>query len=95
MKTNVKPTSRKAHKINIAGRLYRPCDVAIIKALRKARKPLSRTELEMITGLRINQITGRVNDLLKARAVKVDGTKICTVTKREVEAVLLHKAWPV
>jgi hypothetical protein len=63
--------------------------VAIVKALRKAGKPLSRTELEIITGLRINQITGRVNDLLAAKVAKVDGRKICPVTGREVEAVML------
>lgn len=89
MKTNVKPTSRKAHKINIAGRLYRPCEAAIVKALRAAKKPLSRTELELLTGLRINQVTGRVNDLLESGVAKVTGRKTCTVTGREVEGVML------
>lgn len=87
MKTKVKPTSRKAHKVNIAGDLYRPCEVEIVKALRKARKPLSRTELEIITGLRINQITGRVNDLIARGKAKVNGKKTCSITGYEVEGV--------
>ncbi len=89
MKTNVKPTSRKAHRINIEGQLYRPCEEKIVRALRAAAAPLTRTELELITGLRINQITGRVNDLLVANVVKVEGTKKNPSTGREVEAVML------
>lgn len=89
MKTNVKPTSRKSHKINIEGRLYLPSEEKIVKALRGAVSPLSRTELELITGLRTNQITGRVNGLIAAGLAKVSGKKICSVTKREVEGVLI------
>lgn len=89
MKTNVKPTSRKSHKINIDGQLYRPAEEKIVRALRGAVTPLTRTELELITGLRINQIAGRVNDLVAAGKAKVSGKKICSVTKREVEGVLI------
>lgn len=89
MKTNVKPTSRKSHKINIDGQLYRPAEEKIVRALRDAVAPLTRTELELITGLRINQITGRVNNLIEAGKEKVSGRKICSVTKREVEGVLI------
>lgn len=89
MKTNVKNTSRKSHKINIDGRLYRPCEVSIVNALRSCGTPMSRTELELITGLRVNQITGRVNDLIAANVLKVAGTKKNPATGREVEEVML------
>lgn len=89
MKTNVKPTSRKSHKINIDGQLYRPAEEKIVRALRGAVAPLTRTELELITGLRINQITGRVNDLVARKLAKIAGQKICPITGREVEGVLI------
>lgn len=89
MKTNVKPTSRKSHKINIDGQLYRPAEEKIVLALRGATAPLSRTELELITGLRINQITGRVNNLVARNLAKISGKKICSVTGSEVEGVLI------
>lgn len=88
MKTNVKQTSRTSHKINIAGQLYRPCEEKIVRTLRRVKRPLSRAELEILTGLRINQITGRVNDLLGAGKLKVAGTKKNT-TGRAVETVML------
>jgi predicted HTH transcriptional regulator len=89
MKTNVKQTSRESHRVNIAGMLYRPAETEIIHALKAAPTPLTRSELEKITGLRINQIAGRVNDLIARNLVKIVGRKTCPITGRDVEGVML------
>lgn len=89
MKTNVKQTSRESHQINIGGNLYRPAEIAIVNALKASPVPMTRTELEKITGLRINQITGRVNNLLERNLAKITGRKTCSITGREVEGVMI------
>ena len=89
MKTKVTRTSIANHRQNLEGRVYQPLQAKIISALKRKRRPLTRNELAILTGISINSVCGRVNALLKADVLEVDGIKKCPITGRNVEGVYL------
>ena len=56
----------------------------ILKALLDSPDGLTRREIEHRTGLRPNQVSGRVNDLIKVELVNEIGERECSITGRRV-----------
>ena len=61
---------------------------AIIAALKRSRG-LTRREIEEKTGLRINQVSGRVADLIESGMIQKTGRRKCRVSGNVVEQVSL------
>lgn len=89
MKTKVNRTSIANHQKNLQGRVYQPLQAVIISALKRKRRPMTRSELAIATGLAINSVCGRVHDLIDGKALKAVGTQKCSITGRNVEGVFL------
>lgn len=89
MNKKTKPTSRLAHAQNIAGRVYQPLQAKILSALKRARKPLTRAEISLLTGIAINSVTPRVCDLMESGSLKVTGIRKCSTSGRSAEAVFI------
>lgn len=58
----------------------------VLEAVRNSNG-LSREEISVICGIRLSAACGRVNELLKARKVRVEGRRWNPITKRNVEAI--------
>lgn len=89
MKTKVNRTSIQNHAKNIEGRVYQPCQAKIISALKRRRRAMTRSEVAIATGLAINNVCGRVNDLIAGDVLKAIGKRKCSITGRTVEEVFL------
>lgn len=50
---------------------------------------LSRQEVAHAANLPINAVCGRVSELLKDEYLAVSGTKICSITHKQVEGLIL------
>lgn len=59
----------------------------ILFALMANPEGLTRRELEDKTGLRINQISGRVKELINSKRVVEDGKRACRITGNTVFVV--------
>lgn len=88
MKTKVTKTSIANHHKNVKTGAYIKPRVQIVAALKRKRKALSRTEISIMTGLPINVVCGRVNEMLDS-VLKVIGVKKCSISGKNVEAVFL------
>ena len=88
MKTAVQSTSIECyHAIRGEGRLGRQ-QSAVMEAIRKGRD-YSLQEISKLTGLAINAVSGRVNELKESGALEVAETRKCSVTGRTVRPVRL------
>ena len=56
----------------------------------KQTEPKTRKEIGRALGLHTNQYSGRCNELIKAKVLRVVGTKKCPFSGKHVEA-LLHE----
>lgn len=85
----VRETSHKAlDSLMKSGKLYTNTYL-ILKTLKRFKRGLTRREIEEKTGLRINQVTGRVAELLERKAIQESGTRRCRITKNIVNVVKL------
>lgn len=83
----VRTTSASAYRrMQNNGRLFRATE-EIFSALSVAPEPMTRRELEAATGLRINQISGRVKELLLQGRIVEDGRRRCKITGNEVNVL--------
>lgn len=80
MKTNVRSTSLDTYReINESGLTERTTE-QILECLR-AHGRLTRSQVSSYTGLNINQVTGRVKEMLKQKRLHEDDEKIiCPIT---------------
>lgn len=74
------------HQMQQSGRLLETTEM-ILFALMRHPEGLTRRELEEETGLRINQIAGRVNEMLRRGRVVENGKRPCRVTGNMVFVV--------
>jgi len=82
----VKETSIEAYgRLRAEGRLT--TQHTLILSAWKPGVTYTRQELAKLTGLGINAICGRVNELVAMGAVQVSGKRACTVTGSNVEAL--------
>jgi len=85
----IRTTSAAAYRrMQDNGRLFLATE-EILSALANSKEPMTRRELEDATGLRTNQIAGRVNELIKQGRVVEDGRRRCKVTGNEVNVLRL------
>lgn len=63
----------------------------VIMALYQSENPLTRTELSYATGLPINVITGRVNEMVKLNFISECGERKCTITGMKVSVIKVNK----
>ena len=64
----------------------------ILSALGRHPEGLPRCEIERVTGLRANQVTGRVGELLARRMVYVAGSRRCELHAADVEVLQSARA---
>lgn len=55
----------------------------VLNALRAHEKPFTRSELSDLTGIRINAVCGRVNELIKAGLVSEGDRRKCESTGKQ------------
>lgn len=88
MLTNVRDSSRAAyHELRDSGRLGRQQQTIIDQV--KPGRDYSLRELSAITGLEINAVSGRVNDLKKLNLLVEGEKRPCTVTGKTITPVKL------
>ena len=88
MKTAVASTSIQCyHAIRGEGRVSNQ-QAVILSAIREGRD-YSLQELVRITGLQINTVSGRVNELKEMALLDVSETRKCSITGRTVHPVKL------
>jgi hypothetical protein len=87
----IRESSRAVHSDNKRAGLYGRTSQLIIDALHG--RALTRRELEHSTGLRPNQISGRVRELLDSGALREECTPVrCSVTGNAVKRVYVPEA---
>ena len=59
----------------------------ILNALKKNVRPMSLQEICDITNMQINSVSGRVNDLKRAKQVVEAPTRKCTITRKTITPV--------
>lgn len=59
----------------------------IAKVLKRYKKGLTRREIEEKTGLRPNQVSGRVFEMIKQKRLSESGVRKCRITGNEVNVV--------
>jgi len=64
----------------------------ILEVLQRNPWGLTRREIEARTGLRGNQVSGRVRELIEQKRAKEDGQRVCSVTGSMVGVVQLAPA---
>lgn len=79
------------HQMQQSGRLLETTEM-ILFALMRHPEGLTRRELEDETGLRVNQIAGRVREMLDKGRVIEDGQRACSVTGNVVNVVKISEA---
>lgn len=88
MKTSVQETSIECyHAIRDEGRLSKQ-QSAVMEVIRKGRD-YSLQEISRLTGLAINAVSGRVNELKESGVLEQAETRKCSVTGRTVRPVRL------
>jgi len=88
MKTNVSSTSIECyHAIRDEDRLSKQ-QSAVMEAIRKGQD-YSLQEISKLTGLAINAVSGRVNELKESGALEQAETRKCSITGRTVHPVRL------
>lgn len=87
MKTNVNQTSIANHEINRRAGVYGP-QAAKLLSIIKHSPGMTRNELACLSGMPINVVSGRCNDLMRAGKVKTDGKRRCSVSGRMVWAIV-------
>ena len=83
----IKQTSRKAYKDLSESGVREKNTNLIAKLLKRRKKGVSRRQIESLTGLRPNQVSGRVAEMVESKRVEIRGTMKCPITGNEVEAV--------
>lgn len=83
MRTNVRETSLKAHDAIHADGTATTQRGRILAFIRK-HPGSSRADVERGTGLKINAVCGRVNQLLVEQEIRENGEKIDPITKKPV-----------
>lgn len=84
MKTNVNKTSIDNHEINKRSGLYGKQAGGLLEVIKKNPMGLTRNELAAVAGVKINAVTGRVNELLGIGKIKTSGKRRCSVSGRMV-----------
>ena len=84
MKTNVNKTSIDNHEINKRAGLYGKQAGGLLDVIKKNPRGLNRNELSAVSGVAINAVTGRVNQLLGIGQLKTNGKRRCSVSGRVV-----------
>lgn len=88
MRTNVSDTSIECyHAIRGEGKLGKQ-QSEVLEAIRKGRD-YSLQEISKLTGLAINAVSGRVNELKESGALEQAETRKCSITGRTVRPVRL------
>lgn len=83
----IRTTSAAAYRrMQDNGRLFGATE-EIVAALSRAPEPMTRREIEHVTGLRINQVSGRVRELLEHGRIVEDSRRRCKITGNEVNTV--------
>lgn len=91
MLANVRDTSRSAYsELRSTGRLGKQQQTILEKV--QAGRDYSLRELAALTGLEINAISGRVNDLKKLNLLVEGEKRTCTVTGKTITPVKLPMA---
>lgn len=87
----IRESSRAAYRdLQDTGRLSKQCR-AIIGAMRAGRD-YSLQEISRITGIAINAVSGRCNDLKKLGFLNEAASRKCSVTGKTIHPVTLHSA---
>lgn len=60
----------------------------VYDTLKNSQHPLSRAQLAATTGLKLSSVCARVNELIEASMVKVDGTTFDFETQRNVQTLV-------
>lgn len=74
------------HAMERNGRLFETTQM-ILDALNNCPDGMTRREIEQATGLRINQVAGRVNEMLKRGILKEGERRKCSITGNVVNVV--------
>lgn len=82
---SVKQTSWQAYQDILRGGVAFTDAQRVLQALNYKTDGATRNQLAAALGMGINSICGRVNELLKADVIYVDGTTICPISGRNVE----------
>lgn len=90
MRTQVRTTSREAyHSIQDSGQVG--AQACFILSRLNSTRDYSLQEISKITGLPINAVSGRCNDLKKAGLLVESDKRPCSITGRTVHPVALPK----
>lgn len=81
----VKQTSWSAYQDVLRGGVAKTQAEQVLQVLNFQQGPVSRASLSKLTGISINAICGRVNELLAAEVIYVAEVSKCEVTGRSVE----------
>ena len=84
----VSETSRQAHKENIASGLYTTQERILVDAIKKNPSGITRKELAAFARVELCAVTGRINDLVYAGAVKVVAKRKCSISGRNVGVLI-------
>ena len=91
MKTSVTETSIDCYYNTVVGKYQTRYHKMIAGFMMGQKEPLTRKEIGKALGLETNQYSGRCNELITAKVLKVVGKKKCTFSGKCVEA-LAHSA---
>lgn len=89
MKTNVRLSSLSAYFYLHGSNTLLNQKGKIVEDLIVANRPLTRVEVSERTGIRINAVCGRVNELIKDGYIKEGNKRTCLFTKMYVNTILL------
>jgi len=88
MKTNIRSTTLDAYFYINGNGVSLNQKGKILEGILLAKKPLSRTEISERTGIRINAVCGRVNELIRDGYLRETRNKnYCSITHRNVFSV--------
>ena len=83
----IRETSRVAYEdLKMSGKRLTQKE-RIVRLLKKKETPMSRKEISVMTGMEINAVSGRVNDLLKEGKLKEAKSRKCFISRKTIKPV--------
>lgn len=83
MKTNVRQTSMEAY-LEVKEKTMTPQQKKVLSVLSGDQPDYSRLEISYLSGIPINSVCGRVNELLKSGAIVETEPRKCSITGKTI-----------
>ena len=83
----IRTTSRVAYEdLKMSGKRLTQKE-RIVRVLKEKETPMSRKEISVMTGIEINAVSGRVNDLIKDGKLKEASSRKCFISRKTIKPV--------